>query len=112
MNQATEILSLDSYNSIDSIDFGETVTFIKFGTDWCDPCKKLHEVLLGVPMSIIYNVDVQNDEFEQFLSENRIYNIPTTIIKYKKYKTQFAGVRTLEELKKIVDVLKENVNKN
>jgi len=109
MNQATEILSLDSYNSINSIDFGETVIFIKFGTDWCAPCKKLHEILSGIPGSLIYNVDVQNDEFEEFLSKNRIYNIPTTIIKYKKSKTQFAGVRTLQELTKIVDILKTGV---
>lgn len=98
--------SMESYNDINSIDFGETVIFIKFGTDWCAPCKQLEPILSGMPNCITYAVDVENDEFEEFLSKNRIYNIPTTIIKYKNDKTQFVGMRTSEEINNMIHNLK------
>ena len=106
MEISHSIDSLNSYENINSIDFGETIVFIKFGTDWCLPCKQLDQILIDMPNSITYTVDVENDEFEEFLSKNRIYNIPTTIIKYKNNKSQFVGLRTYEEINSMIHNLK------
>jgi|TARA_B100000902_G_scaffold84837_1_gene89272 thiol-disulfide isomerase/thioredoxin len=106
MEMAQFIHSVDSYNSINDIDFGETILFIKFGTDWCRPCKEIEQILVDIPNSITYTIDVENDEFEEFLSKNRIYNIPTTIIKYKNNKTQFVGFRTAEQINSMIHNLK------
>tara|TARA_B110000240_G_scaffold194261_1_gene241577 strand:- start:8 stop:328 length:321 start_codon:yes stop_codon:yes gene_type:complete len=104
--ETTQIDSLESYNVIDSIDFGETVVFTKFGTEWCKPCVNLEKVLLTVKDSVVYKVDVENDAFEDFLCENRISNIPCTIIRYKKKKTQFVGMRNLTEIDRMIELLK------
>jgi len=72
MEMAQSIHSVDSYNIIDEIDFGETIVFIKFGTDWCLPCKQIEQILVDMPNCITYTIDVENDEFEEFLSKNRI----------------------------------------
>ena len=106
MEISQQIESLQSYNDINSIDFGETIVFIKFGTDWCLPCKQIEQILADIPNSITYTVDVENDEFEEFLAKNRVYNIPTTIIKYKLEKTQFVGLRTYEEINGMIHNLK------
>tara|TARA_B100000927_G_scaffold152933_1_gene123286 strand:+ start:858 stop:1208 length:351 start_codon:yes stop_codon:yes gene_type:complete len=106
MEMAQSIHSIDSYNSINEIDFGETIVFIKFGTDWCLPCKQIEQILVDIKNSITYTVDVEIDEFEEFLTKNRIYNIPTTIIKYKKEKTQFVGLRTAEQINNMINNLK------
>jgi thiol-disulfide isomerase/thioredoxin len=106
MEIAQLINSVDSYNNIESIDFGETIVFIKFGTEWCLPCKQLEQTLIHMSNSITYTVDVENDDFEEFLSKNRIHNIPTTIIKYKNNKTQFVGLRTPDQINSMIHNLK------
>ena len=103
---STPIQSMDSYISINSIDFGEVVLFIKFGTDWCAPCNKMSNVLAGISNSIVYTVDVENEDFEEYLATNNIYNIPTVIIKYKSNTTQFVGMRTTEEINNMIHTLK------
>lgn len=103
---STPIHSMDSYNSINSIDFGETVVFIKFGTDWCAPCNKLSNVLAGISDSIVYTVDVENEDFEDYLAKNNICNIPTVIIRYKSNTSQFVGMRTVEEINNMIHNLK------
>lgn len=106
MEMAQFIHSVDSYNNINNIDFGDTIVFFKFGTEWCAPCKQIEQILVDMPNSITYTINVENDEFEEFLFKNRIYNIPTTVIKYKNNKTQFVGLRTAEEIKGMIHNLK------
>tara|TARA_B100000902_G_scaffold384436_1_gene424609 strand:+ start:1506 stop:1856 length:351 start_codon:yes stop_codon:yes gene_type:complete len=106
METAHPIESLQSYKDINSIDFGDTVVFFKFGTEWCQPCKQMETILSGMSNSITYVINVENDDFEEFFTENRIYNIPTTIIKYKNDKTQFVGVRSQEQINKMIHNLK------
>lgn len=100
------IESLQSYNDINSIDFGDTIVFFKFGTEWCQPCKQMETILSGMSNSITYVINVENEDFEDFFIENRIYNIPTTIIKYKQDKSQFVGVRTSEQINNMIHNLK------
>lgn len=101
------IKDLSSYNSINSIDFGEKVLFFKFGADWCIPCIELDKVLASVPDSMLYHVSVENEDFESFFMDNKIYTVPDTIIKYKNSTTRFQGVRTLDQILEMIEKLKE-----
>lgn len=103
---ATEIKDLNSYNSINKIDFGEKVIFFKFGGDWCVPCKQLETNLECIPDVILYNIDVENDEFESFTVENNIYTIPHTFVKYKNKTVDFKGTKSVEELTELISNLK------
>lgn len=98
--------SLQSYTDTDSIDFGETIVFIKFGTEWCRPCMQIESILNNIPNSVTYTVDVENDEFEEFLASNVILIIPTVIIKYKQEKTRFVGLKTADEINDMIHTLK------
>ena len=101
------IKDLSTYNSINSIDFGEQVLFLKFGTDWCIPCKELDKVLVTVPESMLYHISIENEDFESFFMDNKIYTLPDTIIKYKNNTTRFQGMRTLDQILKMIEKLKE-----
>ena len=101
------IRDLSTYNSINSISFGEKVVFFKFGGEWCSPCVELDKVLTTVSDSMLYKISVDNDDFNSFLMDNKIYNIPVTIIKYKEHTTRFQGVRTLEQILEMVEKLKQ-----
>lgn len=101
------IKDLSTYNSINSIDFGEKVLFLKFGADWCIPCAELDKVLETVPESMLYHISIENEDFESFFMDNKIYTLPDTIIKYKNNTTRFHGMRTLEQILKMIEKLKE-----
>ena len=66
----------------------------------------METILCGISNSITYVINVENEDFEDFFIENRIYNIPTTVIKYKQDKSQFVGVRTCEEVDNMIHNLK------
>ena len=68
------IKDLSSYNSINSINFGETVVFIKFGAEWCEPCKNLENEINKLDKFILYGIDIDNDEFKDFMDENNIFS--------------------------------------
>ncbi len=101
------IKDLSSYNSINSINFGEKVLFFKFGADWCIPCIELDKVLVTVPESMLYHISIENEDFESFFMDNKIYTLPDTIIKYKNNTTRFRGMRTLDQILKMIEKLKE-----
>lgn len=101
------IKDLSSYNSINSINFGEKVLFFKFGADWCIPCIELDKILMSVPDSMIYYISVENEDFISFFMDNKIYTLPDTIIKYKNSTTRFQGVRTLDQILEMIEKLKE-----
>lgn len=102
------IKDLSSYNSINSIDFGEKVLFFKFGADWCIPCTELDKILMSVPDSMLYHISIDNEEFETFFMDNKIYTLPVTIIKYKDNTHRFQGVKTIEQINEIINSMKEN----
>lgn len=100
------ILTLESYNQIFNMDFGDMIVFLKFGEDWCVPCIELEKNMSLVPNSMIYTISIENEEFEEFFEENEIFTIPYTIIKYQKFNTSFKGVKTSAE---IIDII-ESIN--
>lgn len=101
-----EIKTLESYNNINKIDFGEVITVFKFGGNWCTPCKNIEEIINSIPGCILYNISVDNENFESFLIDEMVYTIPDCIIKYKKDFVRIKGEKTREELIKIFEALK------
>ena len=93
---------MKQYNNINNIDFGETVVFIKFGSKWCKPCKNLEKEIDKLDKYILYDVNIDNDEFKDFMDENNVFSIPDTFIKYKNKTSRFTGFKTVEQLEEIV----------
>ena len=100
------IKDLESFNNLKKVNFGETVVFIKIGADWCVPCIELDKVLVKFPNSIIYHISADNINFESFFIENKIYSLPHTFIMYKNNTEQFIGIRTEEQINKLIEKLK------
>lgn len=89
-----------------NMNFGNSIVFIKFGTDWCIPCQELDKILVNIPNSILYHVDIDNDEFDNVMEEYCFTTIPYTIIKYKKDSRNFKGVITEEQINKLIGDMK------
>lgn len=88
------------------MDFGDNLVFIKFGTDWCIPCQELDKILVNIPNSMIYHVNLDNDEFDNVMEEYNFTTMPYTIIKYKKDSRSFSGVVTQEQIIKLTNDMK------
>ena len=88
------------------MDFGENFVFIKFGTDWCIPCQELDKILTSFPNSMLYHVNLDNEEFDNVMEEYDFKTMPYTIIKYKKDSRNFSGVITEEQINKLIDDMK------
>lgn len=88
------------------MNFGENFVFIKFGTDWCVPCQELDKILTSIPNSILYHVNLDNDEFDNVMEEYNFTTIPYTIMKYKDNTRSFKGVMTEEQINKLIDDMK------
>jgi len=93
-------------NNLISMDFGEKIVFVKFGTDWCVPCQELDKILVNIPDSILYHVNLDNDEFDNVMEEYNFTTMPYTIIKYKNNTRNFKGVITEEQINKLIDDMK------
>ena len=100
------IADLKTYNTINSINFGEKIVFFKIGADWCEPCVKLETVLNSIPDSIVYQISIDNDEFESFFMDNKFYSIPDTIIKYKDRTARFQGLISEQSLHQMIEKMK------
>ena len=93
-------------NNLISMDFGDKFVFIKFGSDWCIPCQELDKILTSFPNSMLYHVNLDNDEFDNVMEEYNFKTMPYTIIKYKKDSRSFKGVITEEQLNKLINDMK------
>ena len=98
------------YNSvlknILQMDFGDTCVFIKFGTDWCIPCQELDKVLTSFPNSMLYHVNLDNDEFDNVMEEYNFTTMPYTIMKYKNNSRNFKGVITQDQIQNLLNDMK------
>jgi len=103
---ATEITTFQNYETLNNVDFGERVIFFKFGGEWCKPCNELEKNMEDIPGVILYNISVNNVEFEEFLETNNINSIPYTQVKYRKKQITFNGVKTVTELTEIINTIK------
>jgi thiol-disulfide isomerase/thioredoxin len=100
------INNLTTLNNLINIDHENKVVFFKFGTDWCIPCIELDKVLVNIPNSLIYYISVDNENFESYLIENKIYTVPHTIIKYGNKIKKMIGIHTINQIEKYIEELK------
>lgn len=101
-----EIKTLDTYNNINNIDFGDNIVIFKFGGSWCGPCHNLEKILKDIPSTVLYNISVDNSEFESHLIEKKIYTIPHCFLKCGKEIVDFKGEKTKDEIIKICESLR------
>ena len=101
-----EILTYESFCSINNIDYGENVVVFLFGGDWCTPCKKLFNNFKMLDDCIVYKINVENLDFEDYITDNNIISIPHSIFKYKKNHLSFNGERSIDELKEMISTIK------
>ena len=100
------IKDLKTFNNLINIDHGDKIVFFKFGTDWCIPCIEIDKILINIPNSLIYYISVDNENFESYLIENKIYTIPYIIIKYKDKIKKINGIHTINQIEKYIEELK------
>jgi thiol-disulfide isomerase/thioredoxin len=100
------INNLTTLNNLINIDHENKVVFFKFGTDWCIPCIELDKVLVNIPNSLIYYISVDNENFESYLIENKIYTVPHTIIKYGNKIKKMIGIHNINQIEKYIEELK------
>jgi thiol-disulfide isomerase/thioredoxin len=100
------INNLKAFNNLINIDHGDNIVFFKFGTDWCIPCIEIDKILINIPNSLIYYISVDNENFESYLMENKIYTIPYIIIKYGNKIKKINGIHTINQIEKYIEELK------
>ena len=93
-----EIRTKDEFNDIIH---NNDVVLIKFGAEWCGPCKTMHGVIESLEKNIegvtICEADVE--EIEDLTTELRIRNIPTTLIfKNGNIVERIVGTYSMEDL--------------
>lgn len=101
------IETYESFCSINEIDYGDNILVFLFGGNWCRPCKNLYDTLQSIDHCLIYKINVENLEFEDYISDNNIISIPYSIVKYKNNKITFNGERTRDELIEMFASLKK-----
>jgi hypothetical protein len=99
------INDLKTFDRLIDLDYGDKVVFFKFGTDWCIPCIELDKILVNIPNSIIYYICADNEHFESYLMENKIYTLPYTFIKFGKKFKKVIGTRTESCINKYIEEL-------
>jgi hypothetical protein len=100
------ITNLSAFKNLIEEDYGNKIVFFKFGTDWCIPSSEIDKILVNIPNSMIYHIPVDNENFEPYLMENRMYTFPYTFIKYgKKIKKTF-GIQTVDQINRYIEELK------
>jgi thiol-disulfide isomerase/thioredoxin len=100
------INDLTTFNNLFNIDYGDKIVFFKFGTDWCIPCIEIDKILINIPNSLIYYISFDNENFESYLMENKIYTIPYIIIKYCNKIKKINGIHTQNQIEKYIEELK------
>jgi thiol-disulfide isomerase/thioredoxin len=97
--------NLSTLNNLINIDHGDKVVFFKFGTDWCIPCVELDKILVIIPNSIVYHISADNENFESYLIENKIYTFPFTLIKVGKKIKKVIGLHTFDNIVEYIEDL-------
>ena len=95
------MIEITTVEEFDNIIANNNVALVKFGAEWCGPCKTMHGVIESLEKNIegvtICEADVE--EIEDLTTELRIRNIPTTLIfKNGNIVERIVGTYSMEDL--------------
>jgi thioredoxin 1 len=86
----------------------DKLTIVDFYADWCGPCRQLAPILESVEGESkgefeLYKVNVDDEEFQEFTSENMIMSIPTVhFYKNGKLVHSFVGLQDKESIQEMI----------
>jgi len=86
----------------------DQLTIIDFYADWCGPCRQLAPILESLEHEAngqyeIYKVNVDDEEFHEFISESMIMSIPTVhFYKSGKLVHSFVGLQDKQSIQEII----------
>ena len=88
---------------------GKNSVVIKFGADWCAPCKSVEKTLTAIESEYLDDVDfylVNVDEETEITEALRIMSLPTIyFIDATGNKTVTTGSMSIDKLREKIDVL-------
>ncbi len=105
------MIEIKTVEEFDNMISNGNIVVVKFGAEWCGPCKTLHTVLESLEETLntnnIENVticEVDVEEVEDLTNRFRIRNVPTTLIfKGGEVVEKLVGTHSESELKEKID---------
>ena len=102
-----EIRNYEEYTSFKNQN-DDTLRIVKMGAEWCGPCRTLSSTLESLSDIIqIAEIDIENDETEQIVSEHNVRSIPVTLfIKNSNVVGKNVGLISKNELLNMIELYK------
>jgi thioredoxin 1 len=107
------MVEIKTVEEFDNIISNNNIVVVKFGAEWCGPCKTFHTVLKSLEQTlidentkgdIICGVDVE--EVAELTNKFHIKNVPTTLIfKGGEIVDKLIGTQSESKLKEKIDKL-------
>lgn len=98
-------MSIEQYNELVKAESHDFVLLVKFGAEWCAPCRAMEKSLDKLETSPQPNILKINTDKNQLLTDSlNICSIPTIILYYQGIrKDVIVGCRNTEEIQKLVE---------
>lgn len=103
------MIEITTVEEFDNIIANNNVALVKFGAEWCGPCKTMHTVMEELEKNVegvaICEVDVE--EVEELTTKFRVRNVPTTFIfKSGEMVEKIVGTHSESELREKINNVK------
>lgn len=101
MSKIKSLTDSNFHSTVDNLD----VVLIKFGADWCGPCKALAPILEQVANEVSYPVfEVDVDDAMDIAAEYKIRGVPTLLVLKKgQLHARHSGLTTKENILKLAE---------
>lgn len=76
------MIEINNENEFDNLINENEVVVVKFGAEWCGPCKTLHPIMESISneMNEVKFAEVDVEDVSELTSRFRIRNVPTTLV--------------------------------
>ena len=77
---------------------------LKFGAEWCGPCRMLDQKLEDFTLCEVEKIDISDDENEELCEKYKVRNIPVTVALDDNGNEikRWVGVFDLDEVKQLI----------
>lgn len=107
------MVEIKTVEEFDNIISKNNIVVVKFGAEWCGPCKNFNTVLKSLEKTLIDEntkdvviCEVDVEEVEDLTNRFRIRNVPTTLIfKGGEIVDKLIGTQSESKLKEKIDKL-------